>query len=115
MAMDSYKIADLGKEIKDQEWKNHYTCHIAYSIIVYILLIVVCSYIVYNTYQCIKPWLLHRTRMVAPPGKTQLTEKETGKRNITGATTGTSSEDPAVPETILLQESSFNYPSRISE
>jgi len=34
--------------------------------LVYILLIVVCSYVVYNTYQCIKPWLLLRTRMVAP-------------------------------------------------
>jgi hypothetical protein len=33
-AMDSYKIADLEKGIKDQEWKNHHTCHIAYSIIV---------------------------------------------------------------------------------
>jgi hypothetical protein len=103
-AMDSYKIADLEKEIKDQEWKNHHTCHIAYSITVYVLLIVVCYYIVYNTYQFIKSWLLHQTRMVAPLGQTQLTEKETGKRNNTGATTGTSIEDLAAPETILLQD-----------
>jgi len=53
--------------------------------------------------------------MVAPLGKTQLMEKETGKHNNTGATTGTSSEDLAVPETIPLWDSSFNYPSRISE
>ena len=33
-ALDSYKIADLEKGIKDQEWKNHHTCNIAYSIIV---------------------------------------------------------------------------------
>jgi len=52
MAMESYKIADLEKGIKDQEWKNHHTCHVAYL---------------------------------------------------------------AVPETILLQDLSFNYPSHISE
>ena len=33
-AMDSYKIANLEKGIKDQEWKNHHTCHIVHSIIV---------------------------------------------------------------------------------
>jgi hypothetical protein len=113
-AMDSFKIADLVKGIKDQEWKNHHTCHNAYSIIVYILLIVVCSYIVYYTYQCMKPWLLYWTGMIEPLGETQLMENETGKCNNTGATIGTSSEDLAAPETILLQDSSQSSCQKMS-
>lgn len=41
-------------------------------------------------------------------------EKETGKRNNTGATIGTSSEDLAVPETIQLQDSSQSSSQEMS-
>jgi hypothetical protein len=51
----SYKISELEKETYEQEWKNHQAIkHSTYSLIVYILLIVITMYPTYKLYRYLK-------------------------------------------------------------
>jgi hypothetical protein len=51
----SYKMSELEKAIKEQEWKNHQVIkHSTYSVIVYILLTMIIIYVLYKIYRYIR-------------------------------------------------------------
>jgi hypothetical protein len=49
----SYRVSDLEKEVQEQEWKNkHMSSHVSYSVMVYIVLILISFYKLYKYLKC---------------------------------------------------------------
>jgi hypothetical protein len=53
----SFKVSDLEKEVKEQEWKNkHLSSHVSYSVMVYIVLVLISLYALYKLYKYVRGW-----------------------------------------------------------
>jgi hypothetical protein len=50
-------VSDLEKEVQEQEWKNkHLSSHVSYSVMVYIVFILISLYAFYKLYKYLKGW-----------------------------------------------------------
>jgi hypothetical protein len=106
----SFKVAELDKEIKEQEWKNHHVNnHTSYSTIVYVILVVSVMYISYKLYVFLKSRWQHtgRPRALMAQVRELKTSTETrGSGNTVNINIKTSNESLAInPEAIQLRSS----------
>ena len=106
----SFKVSELEKEIREQEWKNRHTIsHVSYSVAVYIILLIIVMYVLYKLRTCIR----HRWRRTSLPKALPAPVREitpladsSGLGNTASRTIKTSKESLAArPEAIPLHES----------
>jgi hypothetical protein len=95
----SFKISELEKEVKEQEWKNrHMSKQTAYSAITYGLLGIILIYALYKLYRYVRShYRPGRTlrALTAPPGGVQVPTETSGTNNIVNISIKTSNESLA--------------------
>jgi hypothetical protein len=53
----SHRVSELEKEVQEQEWKNnHLSSHVSYSVMVYIILVMITLYVLYKLFKYLRGW-----------------------------------------------------------
>jgi hypothetical protein len=96
----SYKISELEKDIREQEWKNHQTSkHTAYSAMVYILFSVGIMCTLYEMYRYLRSRFTRARGIMAvttPLGEVQASTRTNGSGNTVNINIKTSNESLSI-------------------